>query len=55
MIEVQVPKDVSVYESPLVGPLTARQTVCVAVAAAIEYVYYNIVPVSYTHLTLPTT
>lgn len=43
MIEVQVPKDVSVYESPLVGPLTARQTVCVAVAAAIEYVYYNIV------------
>lgn len=24
MIEVQVPKDVSVYESPLVGPLTAR-------------------------------
>ena len=28
---------------PLVGPLTARQTVCVAVAAAIEYVYYNIV------------
>ena len=25
MIEVQVPKDVSTYESPLIGPLTARQ------------------------------
>lgn len=40
MIEVQIPKDVSVYESPLVGPLTARQTICVAAVAAVEYVYY---------------
>lgn len=43
MIEVQIPKDVSVYESPLIGPLTARQTVCVAGAAATEYIYYLIV------------
>lgn len=40
MIEVQIPKDVSIYESPLLGPLTARQTVCVAGAGAAEYLYY---------------
>lgn len=43
MIEVQVPKDVSVYESTLVGPLTSRQTVCLIAAAAVEFVYYNII------------
>lgn len=43
MIEVQVPKDVSVYESPLIGPLTSRQAVCLAAAAAVEYVYYNVI------------
>lgn len=43
MIEVQIPKDVSVYESPLVGPLTARQTVCVAITAAVEYAYYMVI------------
>lgn len=42
MIEVQVPKDISGYESTLIGPLTARQTVCLAVAAAVEYVYYTV-------------
>jgi len=36
MIEVQVPKDVSVYESTLVGPLTSRQTVCLIAAAAVR-------------------
>lgn len=40
MIEVQVPKDISQYDPPFVGPLTARQTVCVVAAAAVEYVYY---------------
>ena len=43
MIEVQIPKDVSVYESPLIGPLTARQSICVAAAAGVEFVYYMIV------------
>ena len=43
MIEVQVPKDVSVYESTLVGPLTSRQTVCLIAAAAVEFVYYNVI------------
>lgn len=43
MIEAQVPKDVSVYEAPLIGPLTSRQAICVAAAAAVEYIYYTIV------------
>lgn len=43
MIETQVPKDVSVYEAPLIGPLTSRQSICVAAAAAVEYIYYTIV------------
>ena len=43
MIEVQVPRDVSVYESPLIGPLTSRQAVCLAAAAAVEYIYYNVI------------
>ena len=43
MIETQVPKDVSVYEAPLIGPLTSRQAICVAAAAAVEYIYYTTV------------
>ena len=43
MIETQVPKDVSVYEAPLIGPLTSRQAICVAASAAVEYIYYTIV------------
>ena len=38
MIEVQIPKDVSGYEAPLIGPLTSRQAICVAAAAAVEYI-----------------
>ena len=43
MIETQVPKDVSVYEAPLIGPLTSRQAIFIAAAAAVEYIYYTIV------------
>lgn len=43
MIEVQVPKDISGYESTLIGPLTARQTACFAAAAAVEYIYYTVI------------
>lgn len=45
MIEVKIPKDVSVYESTLIGPLTSRQTVCLAIAAGIEFVYYNVIQI----------
>lgn len=53
MIEVQVPKDLSQYDPPFVGPLTARQTACVAAAVAVEYVYYIVlktlgIPISIT-------
>lgn len=33
MIEVQVPKDVSVYESPLIGPLTSDRLYAYAVCS----------------------
>lgn len=42
MIEVQVPKDISGYETPFIGPLTARQTVCMALTTVVEYIYYNV-------------
>ena len=54
MIEVQVPKDVSTYESPLIGPLTARQAVCVAAAAAVEYIYYLVISTLKLNLTMNT-
>ena len=54
MIEVQVPKDVSSYESPLIGPLTARQAICVAAAAAVEYVYYLVISTLKLNLTMNT-
>lgn len=41
IIEVQVPKDISEYESTLIGPLTSRQTICFAAAAIVEFLYYN--------------
>ena len=54
MIEVQVPKDVSTYESPLIGPLTARQAICVASAAAVEYIYYLVINTLKLNLTMNT-
>lgn len=54
MIEVQVPKDVSTYESPLIGPLTARQAVCVVAAAAVEYIYYLVISTLKLNLTMNT-
>lgn len=42
MVEVQIPKDVSGYETPFLGPLTARQTVCVTLTTVVEYIYYNV-------------
>ncbi len=43
MIEVQVPKDIAGYETPFIGPLTARQTVFGSIAFVVEYIYYNVV------------
>lgn len=30
MIEIEIPQDISKYESKLIGPFTTRQTICVA-------------------------
>lgn len=43
MIEVQVPKNIDDYEATLIGPLTGRQAVCFAVAAGVEFLYFNII------------
>lgn len=40
MIEVQVPKDISGYETPFLGPFTARQLICVIITGIVEYIYY---------------
>lgn len=29
MIEIEIPQDISKYESKLIGPFTTRQTICV--------------------------
>lgn len=42
MIEVQVPKNIMQYEPTLIGPLTARQSIFIGLAAAAEFIYYSI-------------
>ena len=42
MIEVAIPKDVTKYKTTLIGPFTTRQTVCIAITAAVEILYYYI-------------
>ena len=42
MIEAKMPKDIRVYETKLVGPLTARNTVCLVIAGVVAYLTYNI-------------
>lgn len=42
MIEIHINKDVGSYEAKLIGPFTARQTVCIAVAAPFCYLIYKI-------------
>lgn len=32
MIEAKMPKDIRVYETKLIGPLTLRQTICLYTA-----------------------
>ena len=42
MIEAKVPKDIRVYETKFVGPLTVRNTVCLVIAGIVVYLTYNI-------------
>ena len=40
MIEAKMPKDIRVYETKLIGPLTLRQTICLCVAIFVDIVLY---------------
>lgn len=40
MIETKVPKDISVYETKIAGPLTLRQLICLTVSVIIDYLVY---------------
>ena len=40
MIEAKMPKDIRVYETKLIGPLTLRQTICLCVAILIDIILY---------------
>ncbi len=42
MIEVKVPKDILKYEAKFVGPFTAKQLICGAIAIAIDVFLYNV-------------
>ena len=42
MIEAKVPKDIRVYETKLVGPLTGREVVCSALMLTSAIITYNI-------------
>lgn len=47
-IEIEIPKDITKYESKLIGPFTTRQTVCIVPAVALGIFAFvglkNIIP-----------
>ena len=45
MIELPVPKDISQYESKLIGPLTARQTAAAVAAGALVIAVQKFAPI----------
>lgn len=42
MIEVAIPKDILKFKTTLIGPFTARQTVCISITASVELIYYSL-------------
>lgn len=42
MIDIRIPKEIRSYEAKFVGPLTMRQTICVAVGLIVCVFVYNI-------------
>ena len=40
MVETNIPKDIRVYKTRVVGPLTLRQLICLCVAAALDGLLY---------------
>lgn len=43
MISIQIPKEISSYESKLIGPFTTRQTICVFCMALVDIILYNLI------------
>ena len=41
MIEIHINKDIGSYEPKLIGPLTSRQTICVAIGAPFAWLIYK--------------
>jgi len=41
MIEREIPKDISKFETKLVGPFTSRQTGCIVASAGVCFIMYN--------------
>lgn len=41
MVDIEIPRDIRVYESKLVGPFTTRQAACVGIGAFSVFTVYN--------------
>lgn len=41
MIEVKTPKNILVYKTRILGPLTVRQTICFAIVGLIDLIVYQ--------------
>ena len=41
MLEVKIPQEIRKYEAKMVGPFTARQTICLGIAALSGWLLYN--------------
>lgn len=47
MIEVKMPKNILVYKTKLLGPLNLKQTICFALALALDFIVYQLVVLNF--------
>lgn len=47
MIDGKMPKDIRVYKTKIVGPLTGRQMICLALMGVIDLILYKLVITPY--------
>lgn len=43
MIETKMPKDIRKYKTKMIGPLTMRQLICVAIMGVVDIILYSLV------------
>lgn len=43
MIETKVPPDIRKYKTKILGPLTIRQIICIAIAILVDILFYTLV------------